>query len=232
MPTILEAHIEADNILSGYFLIGGADGARQITGRVLNVVFKNGWSIGADYHEFLADKFGIDEAREVKRISGSRPPQGAQVFLLNANGITMEAANALLKITEEPPVGTYFFIFSAREEKLPTTLRSRFVKIFLRDVVEQEEAAIRAEKFAGQTMKSRLDEVKKMAEDNGRQRADIFFSDYEAYLEKMLKQNKDGIILTGCVNEVERFWRLRKLFESPASFSKAVLEQLVINMFK
>ena len=57
--------------------------------------------------EFL----GIDDARDLEKWAIGRPFTGdVKVSLLIAKYITHEAQNALLKVLEEPPLGTYIFI--------------------------------------------------------------------------------------------------------------------------
>lgn len=51
---------------------------------------------------------------------------GAQVFIIEkAEAMRDVAANSLLKILEEPPQGSYFFLCTGNEQKLPATILSR-----------------------------------------------------------------------------------------------------------
>ncbi|MCL1873833.1 MAG: hypothetical protein FWF85_06930 [Clostridiales bacterium] len=51
---------------------------------------------------------------------------GAQVFVIEkAEAMRDVAANSLLKILEEPPLGSYFFLCAMNEQKLPGTIISR-----------------------------------------------------------------------------------------------------------
>ena len=47
------------------------------------------------------------------------------VLIEPAHAMTLAAANALLKILEEPPQNTYFFLISDQPYRLPATIRSR-----------------------------------------------------------------------------------------------------------
>jgi DNA polymerase-3 subunit delta' len=61
-----------------------------------------------------------------------------------ADAMTPEAANAFLKTLEEPPPGTVFVLITAREERLPETVRSRCRRIEFSGVPRQEiEEALR-----------------------------------------------------------------------------------------
>lgn len=72
------------------------------------------------------ETLGIDEARALKESSErSAVTGGKKVFVVSANGITHHAQNALLKIFEEPPPATHFFLIVPSLELLLPTLRSR-----------------------------------------------------------------------------------------------------------
>ena len=69
----------------------------------------------------------VDDIREMIRLcsryafeSGNRA-----VLIRDAENLTVQAQNSLLKILEEPPENTYFFLTSSHPELLLTTVRSR-----------------------------------------------------------------------------------------------------------
>jgi len=73
----------------------------------------------------------IGQIREVLRLASSRPFEGARrVFVLQADTLNVQAANALLKTLEEPEGETVFVLLAAsREGVLPTILsRSQAVR--------------------------------------------------------------------------------------------------------
>jgi len=64
-----------------------------------------------DFMLIEKESFGIDDARDLERWAIGKPLLGeVKAYLLIAKSITLEAQNALLKILEEPPLGTYIFI--------------------------------------------------------------------------------------------------------------------------
>lgn len=71
------------------------------------------------------DVFGIDDSRELIRLAHMRS-LGKQIFLYRMQSCTREAQNALLKLFEEPPRDTHFFlcIGGGAHNVLPT-LKSR-----------------------------------------------------------------------------------------------------------
>ncbi len=66
----------------------------------------------------------IGQVREVVRLAASRPFEGTRmVFILRADTLNVQAANALLKTLEEPEGGAVFVLLAAsREGVLPTIL--------------------------------------------------------------------------------------------------------------
>ena len=66
----------------------------------------------------------IGQVREVVRLAASRPFEGARrVFVLEADTLNVQAANALLKTLEEPEGEAVFILLAAsRESVLPTVL--------------------------------------------------------------------------------------------------------------
>jgi DNA polymerase-3 subunit delta' len=83
----------------------------------------------------------IDQVREIVRQAASRPFEGARrVFVLQADTLNVQAANALLKTLEEPEGGAVFVLLAAsREGVLPTVVSRaqtvRFAPIPLKQVV-------------------------------------------------------------------------------------------------
>lgn len=86
-----------------------------------------------DFRVFTLSLLGIDEARSLKEAAyGSSLTGGKKVFVLSVGGITREAQNALLKIFEEPPKDTHFFLIVPSFDLLLPTLRSRLFLLQLK----------------------------------------------------------------------------------------------------
>ncbi|WP_336030181.1 DNA polymerase III subunit delta' [Geodermatophilus sp. FMUSA9-8] len=79
---------------------------------------------------------GVTEARELVRVAGRAPSQGRwQVVVVeDADRMTEQAANAVLKMIEEPPPRTVFLLCapSLHPEDVPVTIRSRCRVVGLR----------------------------------------------------------------------------------------------------
>jgi len=69
----------------------------------------------------------IEDIREMIRLSSVYPFEGGNrvILIINAEDMTIQAQNCLLKILEEPPLNTYFILTSGHPEKLLVTIRSR-----------------------------------------------------------------------------------------------------------
>lgn len=90
-----------------------------------------------DVQHLVVQVFGIDDARELVRAMSMRSvSSGEYVFVVQTASITREAQNALLKIFEEPPVGSRIILIIPHESILLPTLRSRFVSVKVAKVME------------------------------------------------------------------------------------------------
>lgn len=69
----------------------------------------------------------IDQIREVQRAISFKQFEGRYkvVILLDANKMTVEAANSLLKVLEEPPSGTLFILIAENGDNILPTVLSR-----------------------------------------------------------------------------------------------------------
>ena len=89
---------------------------------------------------------GVAEVREIVRIAGRAPSQGRwQVVLVeDADRMTEQASNTVLKMLEEPPPRTVFLLCapSLHPEDVPVTIRSRCRLVQLRTPVAEAVADV------------------------------------------------------------------------------------------
>lgn len=82
-----------------------------------------------DLHLFSPEgsSFKVDLVRDIKKGVILSPGEGDRsVYILHsAQAMTASAQNALLKVFEEPPPGTVFFLLTEKKEALLPTVRSR-----------------------------------------------------------------------------------------------------------
>jgi DNA polymerase-3 subunit delta' len=86
------------------------------------------------------DSIGIDAAREIKDFLWQKPNVSPRRTLIldEAELLTAEAQNALLKITEEPPASSLIILVSSDSDGLLPTILSRVEKIYFGLVPERE----------------------------------------------------------------------------------------------
>lgn len=78
-------------------------------------------------------EISIDQIRALQRAASLKPFEGrSRVFIISeAEALSLEAANCLLKTLEEPPPQVYLILLTAEEEKLLPTLVSRCQRLEL-----------------------------------------------------------------------------------------------------
>ncbi|MFO7773616.1 MAG: DNA polymerase III subunit delta' [Dehalococcoidia bacterium] len=81
-------------------------------------------------------EIGIDDIRGLQRLANLPPYEGkCKVFIIDeAEYLSTEAANALLKVLEEPPQKVVWLLLAAEEERLLPTIISRCQRLELRPV--------------------------------------------------------------------------------------------------
>lgn len=83
---------------------------------------------------------GIDAVREVKNFLWQRPNKSPRRTLIvdDADRLTTEAQNALLKVTEEPPASSLLVLVTSDMESIMPTILSRLQRVYLGTVPEDE----------------------------------------------------------------------------------------------
>ena len=86
----------------------------------------------------------IDDVRELNRASAKKPyrARGRTFVIRDADRLTDEAQNALLKTLEEPPPESLLVLTTSRPPALVPTIRSRCQELRLQPLTEVEAAAV------------------------------------------------------------------------------------------
>jgi DNA polymerase-3 subunit delta' len=93
----------------------------------------------------------IGQVREVVRLATSRPFEGARrVFVLRANTLNVQAANALLKTLEEPEGEAVFLLVAVSLESVLPTIASRAQSIRFNPVPREEVVSFLLERGVGE----------------------------------------------------------------------------------
>ncbi len=82
----------------------------------------------------------IEQAHEICQFVTKTPRLGSYriVVLQDIHALTMQAANALLKVIEEPPPSTIFLVSTSKPDMLPQTLLSRMQRVWIPSVSEDQ----------------------------------------------------------------------------------------------
>jgi len=85
-------------------------------------------------------EIGIDDIRGLQRLANLPPYEGkCKSFIIDdAECLSTEAANALLKILEEPPRGVVWILLATEEDRLPPTVVSRCQRLELRPLPSEK----------------------------------------------------------------------------------------------
>jgi DNA polymerase-3 subunit delta' len=85
-------------------------------------------------------EIGIDDIRGLQRLANLPPYEGkCKVFIIDeAEYLSTEAANSLLKILEEPPPRVVWLLLAAEEERLLPTIMSRCQRLELKPVPSEQ----------------------------------------------------------------------------------------------
>ena len=139
-----------------------------------------------DFRLEQCESMGIDEARSLKEAAERTALAGGRkIFVAAARGITKEAQNALLKIVEEPPFGTHFFLIVPSAETLIPTLRSRLCFLSTASAAPAEKSD-RAASFLCAPTPARLKIIqgllKKLEEEGGKSDIGSFLDELERTL--------------------------------------------------
>ena len=111
------------------------------------VIQPGGICAASDHDHSNSRTIGICQIRWVERTTSIKPFEGPNrvVIVDPADSLTADAADAFLKTLEEPPLGVYFILISARESMLTETVRSRCRALRLAPLNQQRtEAWLRA----------------------------------------------------------------------------------------
>jgi DNA polymerase-3 subunit delta' len=91
------------------------------------------------YNPWANPTISIDKIRQIRKQSNLKPLSKYRVIIVNeAEKMTIEAANSLLKILEEPPSFTYFILTTSKPSALLPTIRSRCHQLDLTFLSDQE----------------------------------------------------------------------------------------------
>ena len=81
----------------------------------------------------------IDDVKGIEKFISLQTAHKAKIVLIDeAEKLNIRSSNFLLKLIEEPPPKTYFFLISSQASKLPLTIRSRMQNLHFEPLREEE----------------------------------------------------------------------------------------------
>ena len=165
-------------------------------------------------------RFGVDDAIELRDRSNRRPVAGSQRFFIVATpGMTGEAQNALLKTLEEPPADAAFFIIVPAPAMLLPTLRSR-AQVLILEHTEAAEDSIDTKAFLAAAPQERLDMLKPLLEKDEDDKRDIGkIVAFLSALEQRLAKKPEAL---------HAIYRARKYIGDKGALVKPLLEQVAL----
>lgn len=141
---------------------------------------------------------GIEEVRQMREWVSNKPHNQPNkiVYIDNAEKLTIEAQNALLKVLEEPPLNVYLFLICQNSDVLLPTIQSRCQLISDPQFYEAENIQLDSALF-NKIINSHQGKRLVIAEENGlfkdRQVAIDFINQFILYLRNlMLNQYNDN----------------------------------------
>lgn len=225
--SIKRALLQRDNMDSkdfshGYLLTGNQDISRKKAYEMAETLLSPQGCLEThpDFSYQTFDLFSIKNSQELRDRASKRPFSGdKKVFIIELNSFSIESANALLKIFEEPYEGTYFFvIISSADEVLPT-LRSRLTVINsgMDQNIFNEDKIKFYKKFLKDLPNKRLDSIKNIVKD--REEAINFLNELEIFLAKEPE-----------IKILEEIQKCRDFLYQKGSSPKMILEHLALSL--
>ncbi len=169
----------------------------------------------------------IEDSREIIDEVFIRPVAGdRRFFVVYFGSMTREAANAFLKIFEDPPEYAIFFAITPNPERLPATLRSRFYFIPLKRGKNLLLAKL-AEKYMGFSIGEKISFAKKLSEEiasgeKSRSEAGLIF---EAIEENLVSSFNLEVKNVRIYKDIEK---CRSYLKDPSSSVKMIFEELAL----
>ena len=147
-------------------------------------------------------KISIKQVKELQTsIYESSFLNGNKVFLIeNAEFLSKDASDSLLKVLEEPPENTYFIITSHRAKQLSATIQSRCSEVFINNPSKQEiENWLKKENISDENLELALDlapgrplKIKELLDDNILDSRNNFITE----ISQLIKKGKNIISLS------------------------------------
>ncbi|MFA5889217.1 MAG: hypothetical protein WCW47_00105 [Candidatus Paceibacterota bacterium] len=158
MQRLIDSYKKSGNLHHAYFLVGDTESVFSDLKSFLENEVGINTTGNPDFWHGKYNTLNIEGARVIAESQDRKDfSDGRKVFIIQADFITEEAQNSLLKVFEEPTAGTHFFIISPQDNLLPT-LRSRM------QVISQKSIKSIKSKVLEMGIADRLEKVKEITD--------------------------------------------------------------------
>lgn len=167
----------------------------------------------------------ISHIRELIHFAHIKPHSSVRklIVLLNIENMTLDSANCLLKILEEPPESNIIILQSERKEKILSTIISRcqLIREKSSENIEDDKTLISSQKLAQMTIYERFDYINSILKAESKEKIVRLLNFWEAELREKLLQGKD------CRSVLNKVSKTRSLLFTNSSV-KLLLENLIL----
>ncbi len=222
----LTSNINKNNLFHAYVLAGGASVLASLQEHIAN---EFGIEVKANPDVLVKERelFGVDDSRAVARFAQMKPLGEKKIIFLSCTSMTTEAQDALLKIFEEPPADTHFFVLLPFVHTLRPTLLSR-VRVVQTQIPQSYtgNTNMLATEFLESNYADRLKIIAKIAKDKDKATAIELLNILEQKLYKSSKSDPSQELLHG----QEAIMQARKYINDRGAMLKMLLESVAIQL--
>ncbi len=169
----------------------------------------------ADSFHYRGARMGVDEARMIIEESHFTPlVNDERVFVIAYLEFTHEAQNALLKLLEEPPKTSRFYVVTSQSGKLLPTLRSRLVSVGTEEIALHTEVL---ENFLRLSYAERLSAIGERI----KKKDDVWVVSLMEAFEVWAHEHTDVAFMQALLD-------LKSFFGTPGASKKMILEHLAL----
>jgi hypothetical protein len=232
MESILHLHLEKGEFGHGYLLAGDFDTARDLALQCAESLLGGVASKLQAHPDFSHQKyelFGINDSHELKRRAAQKALLGgSKVFIIELFSFSIESANALLKLFEEPFAGIHFFVIVSLAEIVLPTLRSRLTVVDLTSQESSDETG-EAKAFLSASPSGRFEMVAKIGKD--KEKAVELLNGLEAVLgHRMSKCKGTSDVQAQLIKSLEQIQKAQQYLFNRAPFVKMILEHIALSV--
>ena len=228
VENILISHFQSGDLPAVSLLVGDRRHLKELVKDFLKHVWpKDQGTISSDLYWFEGSQLGVDEAREIRRrFVWKGGGKSGRFFIVDADVITPEAQNALLKTLEEVSEKTFFIILVDNARKLLPTVLSRVCRFSLPTTNIISVDPIR---FVTGTPIVRIREVSKLRDNadraGSREAINAWLAELETFFASKLASNPVDNDYQQAVREIVR---VRRWFGRRGSSDRLLLEHLAL----